>query len=50
MKFDDWLFLQEDGVLLNRASIKKFGIELAVVTISFSRNIDALSRKTIAAE
>ena len=50
VKFDDWLFLQENGVLLNRASIKKFGIELAVVTLSFSQKIDALSRKTVAAE
>lgn len=37
VKFDDWMFLQPGGVLLNRASISKWGFELGVVTISFSR-------------
>ncbi|MEQ9110918.1 MAG: DUF3833 domain-containing protein [Rhodospirillaceae bacterium] len=35
--FDDWMYLQPGGVLLNRASISKWGFELGVVTISFSR-------------
>ncbi len=37
VKFDDWMFLQPGGVLLNRASVSKWGFELGVVTLSFSR-------------
>lgn len=33
--FDDWMFLQPDGVLLNRARLKKFGITLGEVTLAF---------------
>ncbi len=33
--FDDWMFLQERGVLINRAVVKKFGINIGVVTITF---------------
>lgn len=35
VRFDDWMFLQPDGVLLNRATMSKFGFELAEVTIAF---------------
>lgn len=35
--FDDWMYLQPDGVLLNRAKVSKFGFELGVVTIAFSK-------------
>ncbi|MBT8361143.1 MAG: DUF3833 domain-containing protein [Desulfobacterales bacterium] len=35
--FDDWMFLQPDGVLLNRAEMSKFGIRVGDVTISFSK-------------
>lgn len=35
--FDDWMFLQPDGVLLNRATMSKFGITLGEVTIAFQR-------------
>jgi len=37
VKFDDWMFLQPGGVLLNRARMSKFGIELGEVTISFQK-------------
>lgn len=33
--FDDWLFLQEDGVLMNVASVTKWGIEVGTVTLAF---------------
>lgn len=33
--FDDWMFLQPDGILLNRARVSKWGVELGRVTISF---------------
>lgn len=35
VRFDDWMFLQPDGVLLNRATMSKFGFELAQITIAF---------------
>ena len=35
VSFDDWMFLQDKGVLINRAELSKFGINLGVVTISF---------------
>mgnify|MGYP001430943533 CR=1 FL=1 len=35
--FDDWMFLQEQGILINRAEVKKWGINLGVVTITFMK-------------
>ncbi len=35
--FDDWMFLQSDGVLLNRARISKFGLEVGSVTLAFRK-------------
>ncbi len=35
VSFDDWMFLQQDGVLLNRATMKKFGLTLGQVTLAF---------------
>lgn len=34
--FDDWMFLS-DGVLLNRATMRKFGVKVGEVMISFRR-------------
>lgn len=31
--FDDWMFLMNDGVLVNRSYLKKFGITVAELTI-----------------
>jgi hypothetical protein len=36
--FDDWMFLQEDGVMINRAAVSKFGVELGEVTIAFRKD------------
>jgi hypothetical protein len=33
--FDDWMFLVDDRVMLNRATMSKFGIRLGDVTLSF---------------
>jgi hypothetical protein len=33
--FDDWMFLQPGGVMLNRAKVSKWGILLGEVTLSF---------------
>ena len=35
--FDDWMFLQHSGILLNRAEVNKFGINLGTVTIAFTK-------------
>ena len=35
--FDDWMFLQPDNVLVNRARVTKFGFELGEVTIFFRK-------------
>jgi hypothetical protein len=34
LSFDDWMYLQEDGVVLNRAYAKKFGITIGEVFMS----------------
>lgn len=39
--FNDWMFLHEDGVLLNRATFSKFGIRLGEVFITFSKPEEA---------
>lgn len=35
--FDDWMFLQPDGVLLSRARVSKWGFAIGEVTLSFQR-------------
>lgn len=37
VRFDDWMFLQPGGVLINRAKVSKWGIKLGEVTLSFSK-------------
>jgi hypothetical protein len=37
VQFDDWMFLMNDRVLLNRATMSKFGIGLGEVTLSFTK-------------
>lgn len=35
--FNDWMYLQESGVLVNRARVSKFGIEIGEVTLFFQK-------------
>lgn len=37
VQFDDWMYLMDEKVLLNRAVMSKFGIRLGEVTLSFHR-------------
>lgn len=37
VNFNDWMFLQEDGVLINRATMSKFGLKLGEVTLFFTK-------------
>lgn len=38
VRFDDWMYLQPGGVLINRATVSKFGVTLGVVTIFFNKD------------
>lgn len=38
VRFDDWMFLQPDGVLLNRARVTKWGVEVGQVTLVFQKS------------
>jgi len=42
--FDDWMLLQPDNVLLNRAKVSKFGFGVGQVTLFFQRK-EALATK-----
>lgn len=35
--FDDWMYLLDDRVMLNKAQMSKFGIRLGEVTLSFQK-------------
>ena len=37
VQFDDWMYLMDSRVMLNKAVMSKFGIRLGEVTLSFSR-------------
>lgn len=37
MHFDDWMYLVDDRVMLNRATMSKFGFALGEVTLSFTK-------------
>ncbi|HJP39081.1 MAG TPA: DUF3833 domain-containing protein [Gammaproteobacteria bacterium] len=37
VRFDDWMFLQPNGVLLNTATVTRWGIKLGTVFLSFSK-------------
>ncbi len=35
VQFDDWMYLMTDQVMLNKATMRKFGVRLGEVTLSF---------------
>jgi hypothetical protein len=37
MHFDDWMYLMDERVMLNRATMSKFGFTLGEVTLSFTK-------------
>ncbi len=41
--FDDWIYKQDEDIAINRAYVKKFGVEIGSVTIVFIRGQTALS-------
>ena len=36
--FDDWIFMQDDKVAINRATMTKFGIKVAELTVFFRKD------------
>ncbi len=36
--FDDWIFMQDDKVAINKATMTKFGIKVAELTVLFLKN------------
>lgn len=37
VQFDDWMYLMTDKVMLNKAAMSKFGVQLGEVTLSFTK-------------
>jgi hypothetical protein len=37
VQFDDWMYLMDDRVMLNKAAMSKFGFYLGEVTLAFSK-------------
>lgn len=37
VRFDDWMYLMSDKVMLNKATMSKLGVTLGEVTLSFSK-------------
>ena len=35
--FDDWIFMQDDKIAINRATMKKFGLKVAELTVVFEK-------------
>jgi Protein of unknown function (DUF3833) len=38
VQFDDWMYLMDERVMLNKAAMSKFGIYLGEVTLAFTKN------------
>ena len=37
VQFDDWMYLMDDRVMLNRAAMSKFGVRLGDITLAFTK-------------
>ena len=46
--FNDWMFLQPNRVMINRARVSKFGIEIGEVTLFFMKGDEAAARSNSA--
>ena len=38
VKFDDWIFKQDDKIAINRATLTKFGFKVGELTVFFKKN------------
>ena len=41
--FNDWMFLQHDGVLLNKATVSRWGLKIGTVFISFNKQDEQMA-------
>lgn len=39
VQFDDWMYLMDERVMLNKATMSKFGVKLGEVTLSFVKRV-----------
>ncbi len=39
VQFDDWMYLMNDGILINQSKMSKFGIDLGEVTLTFIKKM-----------
>ena len=46
VQFDDWMFLQHDGVLINRARVSKLGFEIGQVTLTFQKPVQKATKRS----
>lgn len=44
VRFDDWMYLMTDKVMLNKATMSKWGIKLGEVTLSFTRRTPLVAK------
>ncbi len=47
--FEDWMFLVDERVMLNRAAMSKFGFGLGAVTLSFDKRVERRADGPVAA-
>ncbi|WP_257287746.1 MULTISPECIES: DUF3833 domain-containing protein [unclassified Endozoicomonas] len=47
VKFDDWLFLQENGQILNIADVSKWGFTLGTLNFYFSKDCSLISASSL---
>jgi hypothetical protein len=45
--FNDWMYLQPSGVLVNRARVSKFGVEIGEVSLFFQKSAQLLDVSAI---
>ena len=46
VQFDDWMFLQPDGVLINRARVSKLGFDIGQVTLTFQKPVHKAAKQS----
>ncbi|MFN0002686.1 MAG: DUF3833 domain-containing protein [Pseudohongiellaceae bacterium] len=46
VQFDDWMYLIDDRVMINKAAMSKFGLFLGEVTLSFTRRVPLVAALT----
>lgn len=45
VRFDDWMFLQDEDVMINRAAVTKWGFLIGEVSIFFTRQRDQVANR-----